>query len=212
MVDIDIPQPRHFNFAEVAFIKSAATLSQSPPDVGIEIAFVGRSNSGKSSAINAITGKDKLARTSKTPGRTQLINFFRIDDDRRLVDLPGYGFAKVPQRIQEQIEEILSTYLSNRVCLQGLVLTMDIRHPLTPGDLTLIDFAQELNLPVHILLTKCDKLKRGASQNTLLTTRQEVSAYTSVTVQTFSAMRRLGIEESHRKLDEWFTFEQDEPS
>lgn len=207
MSNLDIPAPKNFNFSGIAFLKSAPTLVQSPPDMGIEVAFVGRSNAGKSSAINAITGKDKLARTSKTPGRTQLMNFFRIDDNRRIVDLPGYGYAKVPARIQQQIEHLLNSYLSFRHCLQGLVLLMDIRHPLTASDRQMIDFAQQRELPVHILLTKCDKLKRGASQNTLLQVRAALTAYSLVSVQTFSALRWLGIDEVHNKLDEWFNLE-----
>lgn len=203
------PQPplRHFNFSEVAFLKSAPTLAQCPDDKGIEVAFVGRSNSGKSSAINTIAGKNKLARTSKTPGRTQLMNFFRIDDDRRLVDLPGYGYAKVPAKVHREIENLLSTYLSNRQCLQGLILLMDIRHPLMPSDKRLIDFANECELPIHILLTKCDKLKRGASQDALLKTRRALTSYPNVSVQTFSSLQNLGIEEAHFKLDEWFSFD-----
>lgn len=207
MTHLDSPQPRHFAFSHTTFIKSAPTLAQSPPDVGIEVAFVGRSNAGKSSALNTITGKDSLARTSKTPGRTQLMNFFQIDPDRRLVDLPGYGYAKVPVKIQQQIEGLLNQYLSHRQCLQGLILLMDIRHPLMPGDRQLIDFAQQCELPVHILLTKCDKLKRGASQSALLQTRHTLSGYSRISVQTFSSLRRIGIEEAHRKLDEWFNFE-----
>ncbi len=210
MADLNIPQPKHFNFNQIEFLKSAPSLSQSPADIGIEVAFVGRSNAGKSSAINAIAGRDKLARTSKTPGRTQLINFFRIDDDRRLVDLPGYGFAKVPYKVQKQLEEILNTYLGQRHCLQGLVLLMDIRHPLTTPDQKLLDYANQCELPVHVLLTKCDKFKRGASQAALLKTRQFLSAYPRTTVQTFSALQRLGIEEVHIKLDEWFNFDDGE--
>lgn len=200
------PSPRHFSFSGIEFLKSAPTLAQCPPDKGIEVAFVGRSNAGKSSALNAITGKHALARTSKTPGRTQLMNFFRLDDDRRLVDLPGYGFAKVPARVQKEIESFLSAYLSHRQCLQGLVLLMDIRHPLMPSDQRLIDFVQEQKLSVHILLTKCDKLKRGASQDALLKTRRALSGYENISVQTFSALQHLGIEEAHLKLDEWFSF------
>lgn len=200
------PSPRHFRFSGIEFLKSAPTLAQCPPDKGIEVAFVGRSNAGKSSALNAITGKHALARTSKTPGRTQLMNFFEIDSDRRLVDLPGYGFAKVPTRVQKEIENFLSAYLNDRQCLQGLVLLMDIRHPLMPSDQRLIDFVQEQKLPVHILLTKCDKLKRGASQDTLLKTRRALSGYENITVQTFSALHPFGIQEAHLKLDEWFRF------
>ncbi len=206
-MDNDIPQPKHFNFSQIEFIKSASNLGQCPEDVGIEVAFVGRSNAGKSSAINAIAGRASLARTSKTPGRTQLINFFKIDENRRLVDLPGFGYAKVPHRVQLQIETILSTYISQRHCLQGLMLLMDIRHPLMPQDKQLIHFANDCELPIHVLLTKCDKLKRGASQNTLLQTRHALSAYSHVSVQTFSAMHRFGIEEVHQKLDDWFNFD-----
>lgn len=207
MSNLDIPPPKHFNFSEITFIKSAPSLLQSPIDTGIEVAFVGRSNAGKSSAINAITGKNGLARTSKTPGRTQLINYFRIDDDRRLVDLPGYGYAKVPQRIQQQIEELLNAYLSHRQCLQGLVLMMDIRHPLGKVDQQMIDHAKQCQLPVHILLTKCDKLKRGASNATLLQVRRALEGYAGISVQTFSALQRLGIEEAQQKLDDWFNFD-----
>lgn len=207
MAELNPSSPKHFNFSQISFTKSAATLTQSPADTGIEVAFVGRSNAGKSSAINAIAGKNKLARTSKTPGRTQLMNYFRIDDHRRLVDLPGYGYAKIPLRVQKEIEELLSNYLSNRQCLQGLILLMDIRHPLTDSDQQLIDFAHRHEKLIHILLTKCDKLKRGASQSVLLRTRQALSAYPNVSVQTFSALRLLGIEEVHQKLDEWFNFE-----
>ena len=207
MTDLNTPQPKHFNFSQIEFIKSAPSLAQCPEDFGIEVAFVGRSNAGKSSAINAIAGRANLARTSKTPGRTQLINFFKIDEHRRLVDLPGFGYAKVPQRVQQQIETMLSTYISQRHCLQGLVLLMDIRHPLMPQDKQLIHFANDCELPIHVLLTKCDKLKRGASQNVLLQTRHSLSAYPHVSVQTFSALHRFGIEEVHHKLDEWFNFD-----
>ncbi|MBS0286446.1 MAG: YihA family ribosome biogenesis GTP-binding protein [Proteobacteria bacterium] len=207
MSDLDLPKPQHFDFSQIEFIKSSPSLAQSPEDVGIEVAFVGRSNAGKSSAINAIAGRANLARTSKTPGRTQLINFFKIDEHRRLVDLPGYGYAKVPQRVQKQLEEMLTTYLSQRHCLQGLMLLMDIRHPLMPQDKQLIHFANDCELPIHVLLTKCDKLKRGASQNTLIQTRHTLSAYPRVSVQTFSALHRFGLEEVHQKLDDWFNFD-----
>lgn len=210
MTNIHLPSTKNFDFSQIGFIKSCAALSQSPNDIGIEVAFVGRSNSGKSSALNAITGKDGLARTSKTPGRTQLINYFRIDDDRRLVDLPGYGYAKIPQRVQKQIEELLSSYLSSRHCLQGVIMLMDIRHPLMPQDKQFIDFANQCELPIHVLLTKCDKLKRGASQTALLETRRALSAYPNISVQTFSALRLLGIEDVHHKLDEWFNFDDGE--
>ncbi|MGE3318301.1 MAG: ribosome biogenesis GTP-binding protein YihA/YsxC [Candidatus Berkiella sp.] len=207
-----VPAPQNFSFSNISFMKSAPTLSQSPADVGIEVAFVGRSNAGKSSAINAIANRDGLARTSKTPGRTQLMNYFYLDDNRRIVDLPGYGYAKVPERIQRQIEELLGSYLSQRQCLQGVILLMDIRHPLMESDLRFIDFAQQYELPVHVLLTKCDKLSRGKSNSVLIEARKALSAYQDVTAQTFSATHGLGIEEVYAKLDEWFSFEEEEPS
>ena len=200
-------QPLFIDYSKVTFIKSSPNLNLAPKDCGIEVAFVGRSNAGKSSAINAIVGQNKLARTSKTPGRTQLINFFSIDDDRRIVDLPGYGYAKVPEKIQRQIEEILTTYLGQRQCLQGLILLMDIRHALTNRDHVLLNIAQEYELPVHILLTKCDKLKRGASNNILLEVRRNLTGYTNMTVQTFSALKLLGIEEARNKLSDWYSFD-----
>lgn len=194
------------NFSQTRFLKSAPTLALSPKDCGIEVAFVGRSNAGKSSAINVIVGQQKLARTSKTPGRTQLMNFFEVDEDRRLVDLPGYGYAQVPERVQSQIQVMLQSYLTNRHCLQGLILLMDIRQALTHRDHTLLQIAQERALPVHILLTKCDKLKRGASNNILLQIRKNLTGYVDVSAQTFSALKHLGLEEVQQKLTDWFTF------
>lgn len=190
-------------FNTVEFIKSATRLEQCPEDTGVEVAFVGRSNAGKSSAINAIMGK-KIARTSKTPGQTQLINLFRLDDTRRVVDLPGYGYAKVPAKIRDQIEFILKTYLWERQCLKGIVLLMDIRHPLPPLDIQLIELASEAGLFVHILLTKSDKINRGQGQNVLLQVRKALDAFPNVSVQTFSALKNLGLDEAREKLDGWF--------
>lgn len=195
------------NLNQTEFLKSAAHISQCPPDKGIEIAFMGRSNSGKSTAINTIVGKNRLARTSKTPGRTQLLNFFQIDEDRRLVDLPGYGYAQVPERLHRNMEELLSNYLSNRQSLHGIVLLMDIRHPLNAADRRLLEFIRECELAVHIMLTKCDKLKRGASNNVLLKVRQELAHHPGLTVQTFSALKRIGLEETQQKLDSWLSFD-----
>ena len=198
------------NFNKAIFLKSAPTLQQSPIDNGIEVAFVGRSNAGKSSALNAITNQQKLARTSKTPGRTQLMNYFALDDDRRLVDLPGYGYAKIPLAVRKQIEKLLISYLSERECLEGLILLMDIRHPLTANDQQLIALMDETQKPIHILLTKCDKLKRGAQQQALLGTRRALKSLTQpVTVQCFSAVDKTGLDEVHAKLNEWF---EDQPS
>ncbi len=184
------------------FLKSASRLDHAPPDVGLELAFVGRSNAGKSSAINAILGR-KIARTSKTPGQTQLMNFFQLNALNRLVDLPGYGFAKVPEKIRLQIEHILESYLSQRRCLKGLVMLMDIRRPLTLLDEQLLQLALSYELPVHILLTKCDKISRGAAQQQLLAVREATRAYVHVSAQTFSALQWIGVEEAQAKLQEW---------
>lgn len=193
------------NYQKAIFLKSAQTLAQSPLDNGIEVAFVGRSNAGKSSALNAITQQKKLARTSKTPGRTQLMNYFALDDDRRLVDLPGYGYAKIPVAVRKQIEKLLIAYLTERACCRGIILLMDIRHPLTPNDQQLIAMMEEAGKPVHILLTKCDKLSRGAQQQALLATRRALKAFPQpLTVQCFSATEKTGLEDVHAKLNEWF--------
>lgn len=193
------------DFSKITFLKSAPNLLSSPPDKGSEIAFMGRSNAGKSSAINVICNQAKLARTSRTPGRTQLINYFNVDEERRLVDLPGYGYAKVPEKIQKQIENLLNEYLSSRYCLKGIVLMMDIRHPLLPGDRQLIDYAQKASLPMHILLTKCDKFKRGKSNASLLQVKKALQSYVSISVQTFSALQHIGVFEAQSKLEEWFS-------
>ncbi len=199
------PQPIHFN--QVTFLKSAPTLGFSPPDKGIEIAFVGRSNAGKSSALNAIVSQSHLARKSKTPGRTQLMNYFEIDAERRLVDLPGYGFANVPDRTRKQIQVILNTYLSERLCLYGVVLMMDIRHPLTKNDVTLLDFIASVDKPVHILLTKCDKISRSLANQTLSQVKDKLSSTQgTVTLQTFSALKNIGIEQAQEVLTNWFQF------
>lgn len=190
------------------FLKSAPNLQVSPPDRGIEVAFVGRSNAGKSSAINAILGINGLAKTSKTPGRTQLINYFGIDDERRLVDLPGYGYAKVSDRIKSQIEQLLNEYLNNRHCLYGVIMLMDIRQPLTSNDKVLIDYLASLSKHVHILLTKSDKLGRGAGINTLLSVQKALSTYEGlITVQTFSALKKFGVEQAREVLGQWLTFD-----
>ena len=151
---------------------SATQLSQLPPDSGFEVAFAGRSNAGKSSAINTITGIKALARISKTPGRTQMINFFHLDDERAMVDLPGYGYAKVPEKMKLKWQATLSKYLETRQSLRGLMLMMDIRHPLKNFDLQMLDWAKQAELPIHILLTKSDKLGRGAGGNTLQQVRK----------------------------------------
>lgn len=192
-------------YRQAVFLTSAARLSQTPADEGYEVAFAGRSNAGKSSAINALCDQRTLARTSKTPGRTQLLNFFALDPQRRIVDLPGYGYAKVSEGIKRDWQGLLASYLEQRECLRGLMLMMDIRHPLKDYDAQMLDWAAHIGLPVHVLLTKADKLKRGPAGNTLLKVRgvlQELHA--DFTAQTFSALKRSGIDEAHARLDEWF--------
>ncbi|MCK9238190.1 MAG: ribosome biogenesis GTP-binding protein YihA/YsxC [Thiopseudomonas sp.] len=186
------------------FLISATRLDQCPTDEGLEIAFVGRSNSGKSSALNCLT-KANLARTSKTPGRTQLLNFFSLDEQRRLVDLPGYGYAKVPMPLKQHWQKHLNSYLSNRKSLAGVVLLMDIRHPLTPFDQMMLDWAQSNQMPVHILLTKADKLTYGAGRTALLKTQKELIEKwgSTASIQLFSATKRLGLDEAYQQLAQW---------
>ena len=188
-------------FKTAKFVTSAAKLSQCPADEGAEIAFCGRSNAGKSSAINALTDQKGLARTSKTPGRTQLINFFTLDDETKLVDLPGYGYAKVPISVKEHWHRHLDEYLRDRKSLRGMVLLMDIRHPLKEFDQMMIEWSIDSGLPLHILLTKADKLKRGGQQNSLLGLRRHLPP--EITAQVFSATKNLGIKELEKSLTEW---------
>lgn len=184
---------------------SATQLSQLPPDEGYEVAFAGRSNAGKSSAINTITGIKALARISKTPGRTQMINFFQLDDERSLVDLPGYGYAKVPEKMKLKWQSTLSKYLETRQALRGLMLMMDIRHPLKPFDLQMLSWAKEAQLPIHVLLTKSDKLGRGAASNALQQVRRQLTeADLQATVQLFSSLNQQGRDEAIKTLDQWF--------
>jgi len=190
-------------YQQAIFVKSAAALDGLPPDEGTEVAFVGRSNSGKSTALNAICGQNRLARTSNTPGRTQMINVFSIDDTRRLIDLPGYGFAKAPKHIQAGWQDLIDGYLQSRDCIRGLVLLMDIRHPLEPIDKQLLAWTAACNIPVLVLLSKADKLKYGQAKNALLKVQSEI-IHPDATVMLFSAPARQGIEEAQDKLDEWF--------
>ena len=194
---------RAMHYNQATFVTSAANLAACPPESRAEVAFAGRSNAGKSSAINAITGQSRLARISKTPGRTQLINFFALPEDRFLVDLPGYGFAKVPLSVKNKWQEELEKYLRRRQVLCGIVLLSDIRHPLKEFDRQMIDWAVQSDLPVHLLLTKSDKLKRGAAQNTLLAVRKTLKDYGNVSVQLFSSLKNEGIDTARDKLTEW---------
>ena len=197
-------QPEKLDFSGTGFLQSASTLQQCPEDQADEVAFVGRSNAGKSSAINTLTGQPKLARTSKTPGRTQLLNFFMVTDRKYLVDLPGFGYAKVPPEVKAKWEKQLEAYLRERKSLRGLVLLMDCRHPLRDFDLMMLEWADQAQMPVHILLTKSDKLKSGARQNTLLKTRRELAPYGAlVSVQLFSALKHEGTGELKGLLQHW---------
>ena len=192
-------------YTNAEFEKSAAKLSQCPTDIIREVAFAGRSNAGKSSALNTLTGNKKLARTSKTPGRTQLITFFRLGETKlALVDLPGYGFAKVPLATKNEWQKELETYLNRRQALCGLVLLMDIRHPLKEFDNAMLDWAAEAGMPVHILLTKADKLKRGPAKSTMLKVQRAVADLGDlVTVQTFSSHNGEGLKILQNKLTSW---------
>ena len=186
---------------DVKFLTSASAPAGFPPDDADEVAFVGRSNSGKSSAINAVTGVRKLARVSKTPGRTQLINFFELSAGRRIVDLPGYGFAKVPPAVRERWRGLLESYLVGRRGLRGVVITVDIRRGLTDLDRTMIDWAASLDLPMLLLLTKADKMSRSESLNQ--TRRVAAEAPGGVGVIAFSAPAGLGVREARVQLDRW---------
>ncbi|MDE0785351.1 MAG: ribosome biogenesis GTP-binding protein YihA/YsxC [Porticoccaceae bacterium] len=194
-------------FQTAEFTTSAPSLKQCPEDSGCEVAFAGRSNAGKSSAINTLTRNKSLARTSKTPGRTQMINYFTLGEGRRLVDLPGYGYAKVPIAMKVQWDRHLAEYLQQRKSLGGLILLMDIRHPLQDYDQQMLNWAAEAGLPVHILLTKSDKLKRGPAQSTLLKVdnflREMDPGVTLLTVQTFSSLKKQGLPELEAQLNHW---------
>lgn len=193
------------NYRKATFTISAETLAQCPEDIGLEVAFAGRSNAGKSSAINCLTDNKKLARTSKTPGRTQLINFFGLDDNRRLVDLPGYGYAKVAESMKLKWQEHLNEYLQKRECLAGLVLLMDVRHPLQDYDTMIIDWAIASEMPLHILLTKSDKLKSNAARNEFFKIRSRVENYSpNISVQMFSSPKKTGLEQLESTLNGWY--------
>lgn len=198
--------------ARARFILSAHTPHQLPPDGGFEVAFAGRSNAGKSSALNAMCQQNALARVSKTPGRTQQLVFFglspegvELHDQRYLVDLPGYGYAKVPKDLQAHWQAFLDSYFGSRMALKGLVVVMDIRHPLREYDRQMLGYAVQRGLPAHALLTKADKLGRGAAGNALQAVRRELtSAYDGiVTVQTFSAPAKQGVDEARAVVAGW---------
>lgn len=186
-------------FPSPTFLTSAWQPRQFPPDEGTEVAFAGRSNAGKSSALNAITGRRDLARTSKTPGRTQLINFFGLEGGRRrLADLPGYGYAKVPEQMRRHWQELLTRYVEARSSLVGLVIVMDVRRPMTDFDCRMIEWSQAHSLSTHLLITKADKLSRGAGLGVLKEVRAQVGETASA--QLFSAVNKTGVDEARRAV------------
>ena len=199
------------NYQSACFLTSSAALKQCPSDSGAEIAFAGRSNAGKSSAINVITGQKKLARTSKTPGRTQLLNFFALNNQPemlRIVDLPGYGFAKVPDHIKRQWHDLMESYLQERKSLKALILVMDIRHPLQAIDETMLNWAHMSDMPAHVLLTKSDKLKRGPAKSTLLTVKRYIEKLgAGMSVQLFSSHSKEGVIEARQHIQAFLSLE-----
>lgn len=183
------------------FSHSAAKPNQCGDDVGIEVAFAGRSNAGKSSAINALTDQKALARTSKTPGRTQLINFFPLNENAKIVDLPGYGYAKVPESMRREWRLLIDGYLRDRESLKCLILMMDVRHPMTEFDQQMLDWCIGSEMPCHILLTKADKLKRGGAMNALFEVKKAIADVDDlISVQLFSAKDRTGLQEARTHI------------
>lgn len=192
-------------FERAQFVISVNDITALPPDDAIEVAFVGRSNSGKSSALNTLARRDRLAFVSKTPGRTQLINYFSLGENRFLVDLPGYGFAGVPYAVKAHWEELLSGYVGQRKSLSGLVLIMDARHPLKPLDLQMLEWFAPTGKPVHVLLTKADKLSRSTAMTTLGKVKHELDTLGfSATAQLFSSLNKQGVEEAEERISALF--------
>lgn len=201
----------HFNQAR--FVTSAPDIRAMPADTGIEIAFAGRSNAGKSSALNTLTRQKNLARTSKTPGRTQLINVFELANHQRFIDLPGYGYAKVPEAMKRQWQYALAEYLQHRESLRGLVVLMDIRHPLRDLDQYLIQWAVDSQIPVLGLLTKADKLKPGARNATVLKCREAAMAFCGdVRIEAFSSLKKIGLPILEKTISDWLLGLDEQPS
>jgi GTP-binding protein len=192
-------------FRIARYVISANQLKQLPSDRGIEVAIAGRSNAGKSSAINTFTDQKSLARTSKTPGRTQQIVIFELDEGRRIADLPGYGYAKVPAKLKAHWRNVMNRYFQTRECLRGVVLVMDIRHPMREFDQQMLAWCKAAGIPCHILLTKADKLKRGPAQSTLLKVRRDLPDNASI--QVFSSSKKTGVDELVDKLSDWYEYE-----
>jgi len=190
------------------FLLAVQNANQLPDTVIGEVGFAGRSNAGKSSSINTITGIHSLARTSKTPGRTQQIVYFTLDETHALVDLPGYGFAKVPDKVKKHWHTLMESYFSNRKQLKGLVLVMDIRHPMRDFDEQMLAWCHHSQIPSHILLTKADKLSKGAAKNVLLSVNKQIKTmgYSNVTTQLFSSLKRTGSETVTEVMDRWLGY------
>ncbi|WP_051150829.1 ribosome biogenesis GTP-binding protein YihA/YsxC [Tatumella saanichensis] len=195
-----------WNYHVTHFVTSAPDIRHLPVDSGVEVAFAGRSNAGKSSALNTLTNQKSLARTSKTPGRTQLINLFQVAEDYRLVDLPGYGYAEVPEEMKLKWQRALAEYLQKRDCLKGLVILMDIRHPMKDLDQQMVNWAVTSHIPVLVLLTKADKLASGARKKQLNLVREHSQSFGGdVQVEMFSSLKKIGVDKLKNKLDEWFS-------
>ena len=202
----DIDKSKVIDFRRTTFVTSAPDISKLPNDVGAEIAIIGRSNSGKSSSINAICDQKTLAKTSRTPGRTRLINLFKVNEGKYLVDLPGYGYAQVPEQMKRQWQKAMTDYLQQRKCLCGLVVTMDIRTPLRDHDRMIIDWSIAANLPCLILLTKADKFGVNKRKEMVGEVKTQLSQFGgNFTIIAFSALRKLGIDETRNVLKNWFT-------
>lgn len=198
-----MPEPIERAFRQAYYLTSAHRLDQLPADHGREVAFAGRSNAGKSSAINAICGQRALARSSKTPGRTQQIVLFALNDAHRLVDLPGFGYARVPERLRAHWRRTLDAYLRSRRSLAGLILIMDARHPMKEFDREMLAWCVDTDLPCHLLLTKADKLKRGAQAQALQSVRGFLDT-PLLSAQLFSSQSGLGVEEARSVISAWF--------
>lgn len=199
------PSPLMSLFRHATFDISVARYSELPPPGAAEVAFAGRSNAGKSSAINTLVGHTRLAFVSKTPGRTQLINYFRLTNGAFLVDLPGYGYAQVPDKVKRQWQHLLESYLTRRQSLVGMVLIMDARHPLKDLDQQMLNWFAPSGRPVHILLTKADKLTRSEGAATLAAVRAAVGDFGGqVTVQLFSSLKKQGVEQVEEAIGGWF--------
>ncbi|SMB79520.1 GTP-binding protein [Pasteurella testudinis DSM 23072] len=193
------------NYHKTHFLTSAPDIRHMPQDDGIEIAFAGRSNAGKSTALNSLTNQKSLARTSKTPGRTQLINLFAVEENCKIVDLPGYGYAAVPEQMKIKWQQALGEYLQKRECLGGVVILMDIRHPLKDLDQQMIEWAVASKLPLLLLLTKADKLSQSARSKQLKLVREAILPFQGdIQVEAFSALNKIGIDKLAAKLDSWF--------